>query len=1299
MATRIKLRRDTASNWTTTNPILAIGEPGWETDTRKIKLGDGTTAWRDLPYSITGDLQITGTEIVSKTALTLRSGTDSFTDFLSVFNGSGEVDTYTDSVAYDADGNMFVSRFYHDYGGIGLAKLSPTGERLWDTWYGNSTPDGWGMIVDGNGDAFLLGQRSNAIVLIKTYGSSGDIAWQKTIVDNANQNDLAGCIDYDSNNNIVVAGYYYNGNDRDFLVAKVNGSTGALMWTRVIADSVSSDETAWGLAVDYNNNICFVGNSFGPRPDYLNMVKLDSDGVMVWQKTLYDPNSPFSDEYDMSAADIGVDIAGNFYVTTTWMTDYDGYSLTAILVSKLDADGNMKWTRQLGPSGYDTVAGSVTCDPSGNIYVSAQFFQPETDSSNTTYHYDRVSYFLVKLSPSGRVIWQRFLNHRQYFVFLQSEPGKDPDWSTGGQLVAANSEYVAIGGTISLQTPYDFNQNWAYQAFAAQIPQDGTEFNVDGWEFVDSKQPVSFISVPVGTASLDIQNVSFSIGNASVASFTNLDTYQVSSFVQTPTHTATFDTGTLSIPRDTIGYVVTGGNFDGTEGGNTQGNTWFQGVARDNAGNSYLAAGWQPGPPIPGITKINSTGEIEWQSVLSQVIYDVPAAIAVDPTTQEPVFVSLDGNEGFNVTRYDPTDGSVKSTTHITKHSENENWYQPYSVAIDGNGRPVVVGENNYGHVEYANVTNGAAGLAGSTSGGVLVISKTVFTAPIYPTGYDNWYVSSETAFSNTYITHVNEFDNCATTTNSSAGGGATFKVTINPNTNLYSVVLGNSAGASYVTGDLVYVAGDLLLGDVTVNKLTITVGDVDGSGGIINWSNVAGTAQSSVVKLAVDPSIDFTVARDYKVSEFTNGDGFVWTPDWGLSVGGRDTNNDWLNAVSIDGNNNILVGGYYRSSGLTTGVGGNYDKTGLVAKLDDAGATQWQVIIDGTEGRQEVRQVKADPNDDVLVWSTAYEGTSYLTKLSGSDGSMMWQVEMYGDNWWLSQPDAALDVDANGNAYVGGRYYDDNLCYNSNFLITKVDPEGHLLYTRDFGSVWNVEEGYNYNGLNTLSVMDDRLSICFHSYSPGDGAYQATMADLPTDGSGSGTWGIWNYRELEYSFDLYTDRSTTPVTATFQTHEFYIDNYNPVPVAFYGDRQSQVTEIKATTGGTIALNKIVFEDGSEQTTSGMDIPQVPADKTNFSSYYPDLSDRGKHILKYNGYIYIPRDQDMPFPIGSLLTIVTDNNNIYLYADYSGTTRIRGVGSDSNSSSYRIYPYSMVTLLKVHKDVWMLSGAGGFEAH
>ena len=53
MAVRFQLRRDTANNWASVNPVLALGEPGVETDTLKVKVGDGTLNWNNLGYTIT----------------------------------------------------------------------------------------------------------------------------------------------------------------------------------------------------------------------------------------------------------------------------------------------------------------------------------------------------------------------------------------------------------------------------------------------------------------------------------------------------------------------------------------------------------------------------------------------------------------------------------------------------------------------------------------------------------------------------------------------------------------------------------------------------------------------------------------------------------------------------------------------------------------------------------------------------------------------------------------------------------------------------------------------------------------------------------------------------------------------------------------------------------------------------------------------------------------------------------------------------------------------------------------------
>lgn len=50
MADLIQLRRDSKANWELTNPILAEGELGIETDTRKQKVGNGISHWNNLPY-------------------------------------------------------------------------------------------------------------------------------------------------------------------------------------------------------------------------------------------------------------------------------------------------------------------------------------------------------------------------------------------------------------------------------------------------------------------------------------------------------------------------------------------------------------------------------------------------------------------------------------------------------------------------------------------------------------------------------------------------------------------------------------------------------------------------------------------------------------------------------------------------------------------------------------------------------------------------------------------------------------------------------------------------------------------------------------------------------------------------------------------------------------------------------------------------------------------------------------------------------------------------------------------------
>ena len=55
-----QFKRGTAQRWIEVNPILRQGEPGFEYDTGKLKIGDGFTPWLALPYI--NDVDVSGQE-------------------------------------------------------------------------------------------------------------------------------------------------------------------------------------------------------------------------------------------------------------------------------------------------------------------------------------------------------------------------------------------------------------------------------------------------------------------------------------------------------------------------------------------------------------------------------------------------------------------------------------------------------------------------------------------------------------------------------------------------------------------------------------------------------------------------------------------------------------------------------------------------------------------------------------------------------------------------------------------------------------------------------------------------------------------------------------------------------------------------------------------------------------------------------------------------------------------------------------------------------------------------------------
>jgi hypothetical protein len=118
MATRMQQRRGTAAQWTAANPVLAAGEIGFETDTSKFKMGNGSSNWAALTYFANAEelaALIDGAPVLLNTLNELAAAMgDDPNFFVTVGNDLGTHLSSTTSIHGIPDTTLLATKSYAD---------------------------------------------------------------------------------------------------------------------------------------------------------------------------------------------------------------------------------------------------------------------------------------------------------------------------------------------------------------------------------------------------------------------------------------------------------------------------------------------------------------------------------------------------------------------------------------------------------------------------------------------------------------------------------------------------------------------------------------------------------------------------------------------------------------------------------------------------------------------------------------------------------------------------------------------------------------------------------------------------------------------------------------------------------------------------------------------------------------------------------------------------------------------------------------------------------------------------------
>lgn len=410
-------------------------------------------------------LKITGGASIRGVTIALAGATPATsTNWFSVFADAsvGTVSAYAEGIAYDSSGNIIViggtsagngSAFVTKYDTIGTVVWQ---QKIEDT--GGAYVSGEGVSIDASGDVYVI---VNTITgapvytgnVLKLSGADGSVIWQKVCGDSAVAVSFTSIfVDNLFARLYVVSDSFGANSDAISEIICLGAGDGKVAWQFEIAVS-GTHISANGVTVDSSGNIYVSGdttlvNAYSTPTGFL--LKLYTDGSILWQRSLEGSSSPSLGSTDTSIRSCITDSGNNVY--TVGYRNLGGGATPPwyLVLTKFDSAGTKVWDTQIEYSSGHLAGLDVAVDSSGNIYANAMV---QVDATPT-------KWFIAKFNSSGAIQWQRYVSNatRDISAF----------YSYGfGCLDVSGSKISMVGTSTTTDT-------FIASSLALVVPTDGT---------------------------------------------------------------------------------------------------------------------------------------------------------------------------------------------------------------------------------------------------------------------------------------------------------------------------------------------------------------------------------------------------------------------------------------------------------------------------------------------------------------------------------------------------------------------------------------------------------------------------------------------------------------------------------------------------------------------------------------------------------------------------------------------------------------------------------------------------------